>query len=271
VITEIDRPDDPRLAAYAATADHVRLRAAGLFVAEGRLVVRRLIDVRRFEIDSIVVTPAALNGLADVIDGGEWPVYVCSPAVIETLTGIDFHRGCLALARRPSEPLPLSHFAGARRLLALEGIGNPDNLGGLFRVAAAFGAAGVLLAPSCADPFYRKSIRTSVGAVLHVPFAVGDAWPAELGRLRDDGFQIVALTPAATAMSLGEFVATIGPDARVILLLGAEGSGLTAEALRTADHMIRIPMAPNVDSLNVTVTAGIALAFLDGGSRGKVI
>jgi tRNA G18 (ribose-2'-O)-methylase SpoU len=267
VITRIDRPGDPRLAAYAAIADHDKLRSAGLFIAEGRLVVQRLIEARRFEIDSIVVTPAALNGLAGAIGDGEWPVYVCSPAVIEALTGIDFHRGCLALARRPTAPLSPSTLAGARRLLALEGIGNPDNLGGLFRVAAAFGVGGVLLAPSCADPFYRKSIRTSVGAVLRVPFTVAERWPADLQALRETGLQVVALTPDVGGVALREFAEALDPDARLALMLGAEGPGLTPEALRTANHMLRIPMAANVDSLNVTVAAGIALAFMDSQAK----
>lgn len=264
MIHHIDRSDDPRIAAYAEIADHERVRARGLFVAEGRLVVRRLIEWRRFEVASVLVTPAALAGLSDVVDGGGWPVYVCGPEVVETLTGFDFHRGCLALARRPAEPPPLAQFAGARRLLALEGVGNPDNLGGLFRVGAAFGVDGLLLAPSCADPFYRKSIRTSVGYVLRVPFASLDPWPASLDGLRAAGLSVVALTPDPGARPLREFAAALTAEARAILLLGAEGPGLTPEAMRTADHRVRIPMAADVDSLNVTVAAGIALAFLNG-------
>jgi tRNA G18 (ribose-2'-O)-methylase SpoU len=264
VIHHIERPDDPRIAPYAEVGDHERVRARGLFVAEGRLVFRRLIESRRFDIESVVVTPAALNGLSDVLENIGWPVYVCGQDVIQTLTGIDFHRGCLALARRPVEQIPLSHFVRARRLLALEGVGNPDNLGGLFRVGATFGVDGILLAPSCADPFYRKSIRTSVGTVLRVPFTVIDRWPGELDGLRAKGFQIVALTPDPSAIPLRECVATLLPDARLILLFGAEGPGLTPEAMRSADVQVRIPMAAEVDSLNVTVAAGIALAFLDG-------
>ena len=263
ILYDIERADDPRLAVYADVGDHERLRKRRLFVAEGRLVVRRLIEARRFEIDSIVVTPAALNGLRSLLDTGDWPVFVCDQRVIESLTGIDFHRGCLALARRPGEPIPLSRFRGVRRLLALEGIGNPDNLGGLFRVAATFGAGGVLLSPTCGDPYYRKAIRTSVGAVLRVPFAIVDRWPADLQRMRDDGFRIVAFTPHASATPLGEFAAAVEPDSRLIIMFGAEGPGLTPEAMRQADHTIRIPMAADVDSLNVTVAAGIALAFLN--------
>jgi len=263
VIQHIERPDDPRIAAYAEIGDHERIRARGLFVAEGRLVCRRLIESRGFDVESVVVTPAALHGLSDVLEAVNWPVYVCGRGIMQTLTGVDFHRGCLALARRPVEPVPLSHFGRARRLLALEGIGNPDNLGGLFRVGAAFGVDGVLLAPSCADPFYRKSIRTSVGHVLRLPFTAIDRWPGELDGLRASGFQVVALTPDASAIPLREFVTTVTADMRVIVVLGAEGPGLTPAAISTADRLVRIPMAGDVDSLNVTVAAGIALAFLD--------
>jgi tRNA G18 (ribose-2'-O)-methylase SpoU len=262
VIDHIERTDDPRLAAYAAIGDHEVLRQRGLFVAEGRLVVRRLIDARRFEIHSIVVSPTALASLADVIEEGDWPVFVCSQAVTQTITGIDFHRGCLALGRRPTAP-PLAYFNGARRLLALEGIGNPDNLGGLFRVAGAFGVGGVLLAPTCGDPLYRKSIRTSMGAVLRVPFTVAGRWPEDLQTLRESGFQIIALTPDARAATLREFAATLDAAARLIVMLGAEGPGLTTQAMNTADHIIRIPMAADVDSLNITVAAGVALACID--------
>lgn len=264
MIQHIDRHDDPRIAAYAEIGDHERIRARGLFVAEGRLVCRRLIESRHFDVESVVVTPAALHGLSDLLEAVNWPVYVCGQGVVQTLTGIDFHRGCLALARRPVERLPLSHFGRARRLLALEGVGNPDNLGGLFRVGAAFGVDGVLLAPSCADPFYRKSIRTSVGSVLRLPFITIDRWPGELDGLRASGFQVVALTPDHKAIPLRYFAATLMTEARVILMLGAEGPGLTPEAMRAADFQVRIPMAAEVDSLNVTVAAGVALAFLDG-------
>jgi tRNA G18 (ribose-2'-O)-methylase SpoU len=264
VIQHIDAPDDPRIAAYAEVGDHERIRARGLFVAEGRLVCRRLIESGRFDVESVVVTPAALHGLSDLLEAVNWPVYVCGEGVVQTLTGIDFHRGCLALARRPVERLPLLHFRHARRLLALEGVGNPDNLGGLFRVGTAFGVEGVLLAPSCADPFYRKSIRTSVGHVLRLPFTTIDRWPGELDGLRAGGFQLVALTPDTSARPLRDFAAAIAPNRAVILMVGAEGSGLTPETMNIADHVVRIPMAADVDSLNVTVAAGIALAFLNG-------
>ncbi len=259
MIEPIERADDPRIAAYAHVGDHRWLRSRGLFAAEGRLVVERLIELGRFGIESIAVTPAALSGLQPLLERTGAAVFVCAPAILQSITGFDFHRGCLALVRRPDEHAPVARFSGARRLLALEGVGNPDNIGGLFRVAAAFDIDGIILSPACADPFYRKSIRTSMGAVLRVPFATAAEWPADLEALRAAGMQIVALTPDRRAMALSDFAASLDASARLVLLLGAEGPGLTPDALRHADHLVRIPIADDVDSLNVTVAAGIAL------------
>lgn len=263
MIQHVTRIDDPRIGDFADVGHHDRLRAHGRFVAEGRLVVRRLIEAGRFPIESVVVTPAALNQLEEILVGGNFPVRVCPPELLRQITGFNFHRGCLALARRPAAQPPLEQFAGARRLLALEGIGNPDNMGGLFRVAVAFGAAGVVLGPACADPFYRKTIRTSMGAVLRVPLTSAGRWPGDLERVRAAGTLIVALTPDTRATPLRDLAAELDLDARLALMVGAEGPGLTQDALRAADRLARIPMSPGVDSLNVAVAAGIALAFLD--------
>jgi tRNA G18 (ribose-2'-O)-methylase SpoU len=157
----------------------------------------------------------------------------------------------------------LDALVTARRLLALEAIGNPDNVGGLFRVAAAFGVDGILLSPACGDPFYRKAIRTSMGAVLRVPFAIAERWPQDLESLRATGLRLVALTPDPAATPLRDFAAAVEPAAAgMILICGAEGPGLSADVLRLADRRVRIPITAGVDSLNVVVAAGIALAAL---------
>jgi tRNA G18 (ribose-2'-O)-methylase SpoU len=249
---------------YAHVGEPAWLLTHGLFVGEGRLVVRRLIEGGRYELVSVVVTPAAFESLADVRARVTCPVHVVERSALASLTGFDFHRGCLALAKRPGVEAPLDAFAGARRLMALESVANPDNVGGLFRVAAAFGAGGVLLDRASGDPFYRKAIRTSMGATLEVPFTRLASWPSDLALLRRRGFQIAALTPDRGATSLAAYAATVGRDRPLILLLGAEGSGLTPEALGAADVRVRIPIAPGVDSLNVVVAAGIAMAVLEG-------
>jgi tRNA G18 (ribose-2'-O)-methylase SpoU len=262
VIERIDRLDDPRVADYAHVGDPAWLQERRLFVAEGRLVVRRLLEVERFVVRSVLVTPVALAALEDVLDPARCAIYVCDQQTVHALSGINFHRGCLAIAERPDSGMSPASLSHARRLLALEGVGNPDNIGGLFRVAAAFEAGGVLLDRTSGDPLYRKAIRTSMGATLRVPFARLDAWRSELEALRERGFQLVALTPDATATPLSAYAATLPPERRLILMLGGEGSGLTPESLSAADVRVRIPIAADVDSLNVVVAAGIALAAL---------
>jgi tRNA G18 (ribose-2'-O)-methylase SpoU len=253
-------PDADWEADYQHVGDHRWLTAQGLFVAEGRFVVRRLLESHRFRIKSVVVTPAALQGLSDALLA-DTPVHVLEQDVLNRITGFNFHRGCLALAHRGPGTGPVGSDE-ARRLLALEGVGNPDNVGGLFRVAAAFGVDGLLLDPASADPFYRKAIRTSMAAVLDVPFERLAVWPTTLGRFRERGFDVLALTPREDARPLADYVASGAPARRIVVLVGAEGSGLTEEALAEATERVRIPISPGVDSLNVTVAAGIALASL---------
>jgi tRNA G18 (ribose-2'-O)-methylase SpoU len=259
-MNELSPAADPRLATYAHVGDAAWLRRQGLFVAEGRLVVERMIDTGRFAIESILVTPAAKRALSGRLEEVDAPVLLCSPETLSRITGFNFHRGCLALARRPPTPAIDSWLAREGALLALEGVGNPDNVGGLFRTAAAFGACGILVSPSTADPLYRKAIRTSMGAVLQLPWTTAEPWPEALATLRSHGWRVAALTPHADAISIVRFVAD--DHRRVVLLLGAEGSGLTEAALSAADDRIRIPIAASVDSLNVTVAAGIALHAL---------
>lgn len=260
MIETIARFDDPRVADYARVGDAEWLRKHGLFVAEGRLVVRRLIQDRRFELASVLVTPAASAALAETLEGAGCPVYVCGQEDLNALAGYNFHRGCLALAHR-RQGAGIEALLGARVLLALEEVGNPDNIGGIFRSALAFGAGGVLLDARSADPLYRKAIRTSMGASLRLPFAQVEQWPAALGRLRDAGFQVLAFTPSADAEDI-ERCAPAGAGnggGKVALVFGSEGDGLSAAALEAAHRRVRIPVDPRADSLNVSVAAGIAL------------
>ena len=257
---DIDSDDDPRIALYARIGDAAWLRGQGLFVAEGRLVVERLIASGRFAIDSVLVTPAARRALGGRLETVDSHVWVCSQATMDRVTGFNFHRGCLAIARRPGPASMNEWFGGDRVLLGLEGVGNPDNVGGLFRTAAAFGAGGILVSPSTADPLYRKSVRTSMGAVLQVPWALAEPWPEALGTLRSHGYRVAALTPQHDAITIDRF-ASHGYRS-LVLLLGGEGPGLTDAALAAADDRVRIPIVAPIDSLNVTVAAGIALHAL---------
>lgn len=261
MLTPADGPHDPRLAEYAHVGDPAWLRARGLFVAEGRLVVRRLLAHGGFDVQSFLLTPAALRSLGGAVTP-DAPVLVAGADTLEQVTGFNFHRGCLALVRRPA-PLGVDDVVrGARRMLALEGVGNPDNVGGLFRVAAAFGVDGLLLDPTTADPFYRKAVRTSMGAVLRLPFARAASLPAAVARCREAGVRVIALTPDPGATDVR--AASREPGARVMLVVGAEGPGLTSDTLTAADAQVRIPVDPQVDSLNVVVAAGIALSYFSG-------
>ena len=255
MIERVDRPDDPRISDYTHIGEPAWLRQHGLFVAESRQVVSRLIASGAYRIRSILLTPPALAAMGEILAAA--PTYVADQAVLNDVTGFTFHRGCLAIVERPA-PGALS-LAGMACLLVMERIGNPDNVGGLFRTGAAFGVDAILLSPGCADPFYRKAIRTSMGAVLSLPSEVVEPWPGGLERLKDEGFRVVALTPRAEAIPLN----TVRLEAeRVALLVGAEGPGLSDDALAAADLLVRIPMASGVDSLNVTVAAGVALSHV---------
>lgn len=251
--------DDPRLEDYRCISDRELLERRGIFVAEGRLVVSRLLAGRRFGVRSVLVTEAARAALDDVLrTRPDVPAMVVAPGAVQEITGFNIHRGCLAIGERPA-PADWRHLAAdARLLVVLEHVGNPDNVGGVFRNAAAFGASAVLLGPRCVDPLYRKAIRTSMGASLAVPFASVEEWPHALMELCDREWAVVGLTSSAPT-SLRDVTRQLDRDAPVALVLGHEGDGLTAEALAACTHRAAIPMSPGSDSLNVAAASAIAL------------
>jgi len=252
----IESLDDPRVAHYALIGDQAQLLERGLFVAEGRLVVRRLIELQQWSIESILVTAPAAESLVDILPLTGAPIYLAGQEVMNNLVGFNIHRGCLAIGRRPPTPTLDRIAAGPlARVLVLEGVNNPDNVGGLFRSGAAFGVELIVLGPDCGDPLYRKAIRTSMGASLFVPFVQAPQWPGAIRDLRADGFTVVALTPHRQAAPIEE----VFPHSKLALLVGSEGSGLTPEAMQAATLRIRIPTTAAVDSLNVTTAASIAM------------
>ena len=255
----IDRAEDPRLDDYRNVPDRELRVSRGVFLAEGRLVVHRLLESGRMTTRSVMVTAATLESMRDVLDEqSSVPVYLVPQAVMNGVTGIDMHRGCLAVGERPT-PLAVDTLTRkAHRLLVVERVANADNVGGLFRNAAAFGVDAVVLDQDSTDPLYRKAIRTSMAATLQVPFARDDQWPASLAVLKAAGFRVVGLTLADAALPLRD----AGPalrDRRVALVVGHEGDGLTAAAVAACDVQVRIPMAPGIDSLNVATAAAVAL------------
>jgi tRNA G18 (ribose-2'-O)-methylase SpoU len=256
-IVHVTSAADSRLDDYRNIPDAELIRTRGLFVAEGRLVVRRLAERSRFVPKSLLLTPAALGDLNDVIAHVSAPVFVVTQETMNEVAGLNFHRGCLAVGLRPPPPAWQDIVKDAHLVIVVERITNADNMGSIFRNAAAFGAQAVLFDSLSVDPLYRKAIRTSMGAVLQLPFAAMTAWPEDLEKLRKMGFTTIALTPAEDALPIGEAFMNRGP--RAALLVGHEGAGLSDHAFHHADVRARIPMPGGIDSLNVATAAAIAL------------
>jgi tRNA G18 (ribose-2'-O)-methylase SpoU len=251
---EIADADDPRVAGYRALKERAVI-AGGRFVAESERVVRRLV-ASGLGIDSVLLTAPRLATLADAL-AGPFPVYLAPQAVLDRVAGFHVHRGCLALGVRPPAPeLPRD----ARTIVVVEDLTDVDNLGAIARHAAAFGADALLLSPRCADPFYRKAIRVSLGAVFGLPIVRASAWPDALAGLRAGGVQVIGAVLDPDATPLDRF--TRPP--RIALLLGAEGPGLSPAARAACDHLVTIPMSPQADSLNVATAAAIFLYALRG-------
>jgi len=257
----VETLDDPRVAAYRDLREGRLLDEQGCFVAESRHVVRRLLASGRFPVRSLFVTPAARADLADALAALDAPppILLAEHALLCEVAGYHVHQGCLALAERGREPAlaELVHAAASGRglLVGLEQLTDPANVGSVFRNALAFAADGVLLAPGGAHPLFRKSVRVSMAATLAVPFARAEPWPEALGKLRAEGFQVLACVAQPEARDLRE----LPRPERVVLLFGCEGGGLSPAARAAADLEITVRTAPGLDSLNVATASGIAL------------
>jgi tRNA G18 (ribose-2'-O)-methylase SpoU len=254
----VDDPSDPRLADYVDLTDpelRVRVEAdRGFFVAESPHVIRTVVGAGA-TVRSLLLTPAQLDGLGDVVAAATAPVYVAPPSVLRRVVGFDLHRGAVASVERPPLADPDRIARDARLVAVLERVNDHENLGGIFRNAAALAVDAVVLDPQCADPWYRRCVRVSIGHVCTVPWARAAAWPAALDHLRGLGFTVVALTPGGD-VDIDDVPARAG--GRVAVVAGAEGPGLSEAALARADLRARIPMAAGVDSLNVATALAIA-------------
>ena len=260
-IIPIDDLSDPRIAAYALIRERDLVGREGMFVAEGEVVLRVLLTRSRHEPVSLFLAEkrvAALAPLIAIVPEGV-PVYTARQEIMDGIAGYHLHRGVLALGRRSPaiSAEALLAAAGPRALvLILFGIANHDNVGGIFRNAAAFGADAVILDGASCDPLYRKAIRVSVGGTLIVPFARLGPEENALDLLARHGFEAIALSPHGS-----ESLEAIHPAERCAVLLGSEGAGLPPEILARATP-VRIPMAADFDSLNVATTSGIVLHHL---------
>ena len=257
-LIEVTDPADPRLADYRDLRD-VELRKHleaehGLFLAEGEKVVRRA-AAAGFAPRSFLMAPRWLDGLGDVLAATDAPCYVLSERLAEDVTGFHVHRGALASLRRPPLPSVEEVLTGACTVLVLEDLVDHTNVGAVFRCGAAFGFDAVLLAPRCADPLYRRSIKVGMGAVFTLPWTRLPDWKDALPSLSRSGFTTVALTLGDGSVPIEDAVA--GQD-KVALVLGSEGHGLSGRWERDADVRAVIAMSGEVDSLNVAAAAAVA-------------
>ncbi|QGK68591.1 RNA methyltransferase [Allosaccharopolyspora coralli] len=265
-VIEVTEVDDPRVDDFRdlATADRRpdRPGGRGLVIAEGVVVVERLL-ASPYPVRSLLGVRRRLDALAEPLAAVDVPAHVAEADVMARVVGFHLNRGVLAVADRAPVPDLDVLLARSKRVAVLEGIGDHENLGSLFRNAAALGVDAILLGPGSSDPLYRRSVRVSMGHVLRVPFAPVESMSAVFEALTAHGYRTAALTPRPNAVPLRE--AELDDD-KVAVLLGSEGPGLTEEALAGADTTVRIPMADGVDSLNVATSAAVAFHAMNGAA-----
>lgn len=248
---------DPRLRDYTDLTD-VALRSKkeadeGLFIGEGELVIRRAVRAG-YTLRSVLTSRKWLHTVQDVV--GDADVFLAPEHALEETTGFHVHRGALAAFDRAPLPDPFELLQGRRRVVLLEDINSHTNIGAIFRSAAALGFEAVLLSPSCADPLYRRAVRVSMGEVFAVPWSRIEEWPEDLDVVRGTGFAIAALALTEDAVDIR--AAGLPDVERLAVMLGTEGRGLSAPAIARADLVVQIPMAGQVDSLNVAAASAVA-------------
>ncbi|WP_252913524.1 TrmH family RNA methyltransferase [Aliihoeflea aestuarii] len=265
----ISAPDDPRIAAYRNVRERDLVGREGRFVAEGKVVLNVLFAARRFTAESALILDKRLDGVTDTLAlaPSDLPVYVADQATMDAIAGFHIHRGILAIGRKRVEDDALELLAALHAdalVVVLVGISNHDNVGAIFRNAAAFGADAVILDRESCDPLYRKAIRVSVGAALKIPYAVmGDA-EAIHACLAEAGFEQLAMTPRDA-----DDILRIAPTGRQAIYLGAEGPGLP-EDLMARMRRVRIDMEADFDSLNVAAASAVALHRLRRTGRAAI-
>ena len=254
---------DPRLADYVGLTD-VALRrvsepAGGLYIAESAKVIARALAAGHRP-RSVLLQEQWLPDIEPLLADHDVPVFVGDSALLQSLTGFEMHRGAIAAMHRPALVPVADLLRDARLVVVLENIVDHTNVGAIFRSVAGLGADAVLVTPRCADPLYRRSVRVSMGTVLQVPWTRLPDWPEAASILKDAGFHLAALALADDAVALEDFA--VDPPERVAILLGAEGDGLSRQALEHADTIVTIPMLHGVDSLNVAAASAVALYAL---------
>jgi tRNA G18 (ribose-2'-O)-methylase SpoU len=270
-LVRLENLDTDELRDYRDLTDVVLRRlsepAGGLYIAESTKVIERALAAGHRPRSVLTIEkylPDIEQLLAD--QDADLPVYVGSAELLETLTGFNLHRGALASMHRPELMSVEEIVRGASRIIVLEDIVDHTNVGAIFRSVAGLGADAVLVTPRCADPLYRRSVRVSMGTVLQIPWTRLPDWPEGATILRDQGFSLAALALSPDAVTLDEYA--VNPPAKIALVVGTEGDGLSRAALAAADSVVTIPMMHGVDSLNVASASAVALYALRPRGRG---
>ena len=267
----IEDPADPRLSDFTGLTDVARRSRheplMGIYIAESEMVIRIAVEAGH-RVKSLLMAERWIEPLADLLPvigadtSGQTPLYVADNETLEQITGFNVHRGALAAIYRPTllaldELLDSLEGIVAPRIAILDGLVNHTNVGAIFRSAAALGADAVLISPTCADPLYRRSIRVSMGTVFQVPWTRFDSW-SDLGlALQSRGFAVAGLALTEDSVDIEEFAAS-APE-RLALIMGTEGTGISADASAICDATVRIPMRGDVDSLNVAAASAVAI------------
>ena len=244
----------PKVLAYFTELTDIGLRTRtetdfGIFMAEGELTIRRA-KAHGFQLVAVMAEARWLDALEGVLPTNALVIEDDQDRLAD-VTGYVIHRGAIAAFERPKPLSALQVVEKARRLLLLEGLVNHTNVGAIFRSAAALGMDGILIGPECADPLYRRAIRTSMGAVFSLPWARCE-WEEFLDLTNN--WERVALTPAPDSVDLRDWRAT----KPAVLMVGTEGDGLSARAFEAATVKVHIPMAPGIDSLNAAAATAVA-------------
>jgi tRNA G18 (ribose-2'-O)-methylase SpoU len=254
---------DPRLTDYVGLRESTLRRSievtGGLFIAEGAKVIRRAVEAG-YHPRSFLLAERWLDDLADLVAvRPDVPVYLVSEELAEQVTGFHVHRGALASLHREARHTVAGLLGSSRRLVVTEDVVDHANLGAIARSAAALGWDGLLLSPRCADPLYRRAVKTSMGAVLSLPWARLGDWAGAIPMLQGAGFTVAALSLTPGSVDLDTFVGELRTRPRKLaILLGTEGNGLSARWTESADVAVTIPMAAGIDSLNVAAAAAVA-------------
>ena len=262
-LESIDSLDDPRLEFFTNLTD-VSLRrlsepSTGLYLAESPKVIERALAAGHRPI-AVITLEKWIAKLEPLLRDHDIPVFVGEESELEKLTGFLLHRGAIGAMERPALPSVSEILTNARRIVILENIIDHTNVGAIFRSVAGLGADAVLITPECADPFYRRSVRVSMGTVLQVPWTRITSWPGGLQELKDEGFVVASLALADDAVTLSELTAE--NHEKLAVVFGTEGHGHTVATIAASDRVVRIPMSHGVDSLNVAAAAAVTLYAL---------